>query len=183
MFLPFKNDIFSEIKALVFDEKVVVLNHMNLGWRFVPYLSAEWVDSIIVGVGVKEESNRLCDRKSKSKISLFCWFQFKHILMILMPIEAASADLKLPRIELILSLSKLLRLLVIDFLCHGEMLVFYHFLVLFLSFFLSFLHLLHCVLVCLFGLFFYFLHVYFDLFFWHVGHFVEVFAWIVVNCC
>ena len=72
MLLSFKNDIFSEIKALIIDEKVVVLNHVNLSWRFIPYLSAERIDSIIVGIGVKEESNRLCDRKSKSKISLFC---------------------------------------------------------------------------------------------------------------
>ena len=71
MFLTFKNDIFSEIKALIYDEKIVVLNHMNLGGRFLSNLSAERVDSIIIGIGVEEESNRLCDRKCKSEISLF----------------------------------------------------------------------------------------------------------------
>ena len=59
----FKDDIFSKVKALISDKKVVILNNMNLSRRLISNLSAEGIDSIVIGIRVEKEGNRLRNRE------------------------------------------------------------------------------------------------------------------------
>ena len=168
VFFSFKNDKLPKIKALIPDNTVIIFNNIDLHRHIISDLIGQRVDPIMIGIWVEKEGDILSHGQRNCEI---CWclvFQLKHVFMELMSIITASTDFKLPWVESILSFSELLSFIMADLLGNAHFFVFYHTVVLFLLFFLTLFHFLHCIIICYLSLFLYLLEVSCLLLFGHV---------------
>jgi len=149
---PLKIDKLFEMELLIHYNVFAILVDLQLRRNFVVNLCRPVVHSIVFRISSSMNRNGLADNQIDFEVFGFRRIEFEHVLIEMVLVVSALAFQVDVRVEFALPLPKLKVLFMTNLLGFGQFLLGYHLLKLLTLFSLSFLHLLHCFLVCFFCL-------------------------------